>query len=235
MTMMKSKSESRAETSKPRPALSDESILDSFDPMIEGASFQILAEGIDPVAFSRGSPESEGLEAPQSFESFDLAASLARIPDKLFFRIGDAAELLEVKPYVLRFWETEFPMVRPTKSRSGQRVYRKKDVEMLFLIKHLLYVERFSIEGARKRIRELRSKPAAPHAVQSAARSAAAKSTGATTLPAAVRAQIQSRAPVQPPAAPVVTGFQGDTTRVREWLESAKNLAAADVSKFFRF
>jgi DNA-binding transcriptional MerR regulator len=235
MTMMKSKSENRAETSKPRPALSDESILDSFDPVIEGASFQILAEGIDPVAFSRGSPESEGLEASQSFETFDLGASLARIPDKLFFRIGDAADLLEVKPYVLRFWETEFPMVRPTKSRSGQRVYRKKDVEMLFLIKHLLYVERFSIEGARKRIRELRSKPAAPHAVQSAARSAAAKSTGVkTTLPAAVRAQIQSRPPIQAPAS-APAGFRGDTTRVREWLESAKQLAAADVSKFFRF
>jgi DNA-binding transcriptional MerR regulator len=224
MTMMKSESARRAaRNAKPRSGLSDESLLDSFDPVIEGASFQILAEGIDPIAFSRDAPESEGLEVPQTF---DLAASLASIPDKLFFRIGDAAELLEVKPYVLRFWETEFPMVRPTKSRSGQRVYRKKDVEMLFLIKHLLYVERFSIEGARKRIRELKVKPAAASAVQTAARAAAAKSTGAPAAYLAAKA---------PPAPATKKGFSGDTSRVREWIESAKQLASADLSQFFKF
>lgn len=78
------------------------------------------------------------------------------IPDKLFFRIGEVAKLLDVKPYVLRYWETEFPMVAPVKSATGQRVYKRADVEMLFLIKNLLYVERFSIEGARKRIRDLK-------------------------------------------------------------------------------
>jgi len=77
-----------------------------------------------------------------------------QIPDKLFFRIGDVADLVGVKPYVLRYWESEFPMIKPTKSPSGQRVYRRADVESLLLIKHLLYAERYSIEGARKRLKE---------------------------------------------------------------------------------
>ena len=79
-----------------------------------------------------------------------------QIPDRLYFRIGDVAELIGVKPYVLRYWESEFPMISPTKSSSGQRVYRKNDVETVIMIKHLLYEQRFSIEGARKKIRELR-------------------------------------------------------------------------------
>jgi DNA-binding transcriptional MerR regulator len=81
------------------------------------------------------------------------------IPDRLFFKIGDVAELADVKPYVLRYWETEFPMIAPEKSQSGQRVYRRRDVETVLLIKQLLYGERYSIEGARKRIRELRKDP----------------------------------------------------------------------------
>jgi DNA-binding transcriptional MerR regulator len=79
-----------------------------------------------------------------------------QIPDRLYFRIGDVAELVGVKPYVLRYWESEFPLVSPQKTATGQRVYRRSDVESLLMIKHLLYTERYSIEGARKRIKELR-------------------------------------------------------------------------------
>lgn len=79
-----------------------------------------------------------------------------QIPDRLFFRIGDVAELVGVKPYVLRFWESEFALVSPQKSGAGQRLYRKSDVESLLMIKHLLYTERYSIEGARNRINELK-------------------------------------------------------------------------------
>ncbi len=78
------------------------------------------------------------------------------IPQRLYFRIGDVAELLDLKPYVLRYWESEFPMLSPEKSNSGQRVYRRSDVETLAVIKRLLYSERYSIEGARNKIRELR-------------------------------------------------------------------------------
>ena len=79
-----------------------------------------------------------------------------QIPDKIYFRIGDVAELAGVKPYVLRYWETEFPVIAPEKSNTGQRVYRRADVETVLVIKHLLYNERYSIEGARKRLKELR-------------------------------------------------------------------------------
>jgi DNA-binding transcriptional MerR regulator len=79
-----------------------------------------------------------------------------QVPDRLYFRIGDVAELVGVKPYVLRYWESEFPIIHPQKSPSGQRVYRKSDVETVLMIKHLLYEERYSIEGARKRLKELR-------------------------------------------------------------------------------
>jgi DNA-binding transcriptional MerR regulator len=82
------------------------------------------------------------------------------IPERLYFRIGDVAELLGVRPHVLRYWESEFPIVAPQKSATGQRVYRRSDVETLVMIKHLLHEERYSIEGARKRIRELRKEGA---------------------------------------------------------------------------
>jgi DNA-binding transcriptional MerR regulator len=74
------------------------------------------------------------------------------IPDKLYFRIGDVSDLAETKPYVLRYWETEFPSLRPVKSRTGHRLYRREDVEMVFTIKRLLYEQGFTIEGARKHL-----------------------------------------------------------------------------------
>jgi DNA-binding transcriptional MerR regulator len=72
------------------------------------------------------------------------------IPDKLYFKIGEVSELLGVEPYVLRYWESEFPGLSPKKSGTGHRLYRRKDVELLLRIKHLLYEKRFTIEGARQ-------------------------------------------------------------------------------------
>lgn len=92
----------------------------------------------------------------RTIPKMEMIADLSEIPQRLFFKIGDVAELVGVKPYVLRYWETEFPMISPQKSDSGQRVYRRADVETVMLIKKLLYQERYSIEGARKRIVELR-------------------------------------------------------------------------------
>lgn len=77
-----------------------------------------------------------------------------QLPAKLYFRIGEVARLLGVPTHVLRFWETEFRSVRPQKSRAGQRVYARKDVERLALIKRLLKEERYTLEGARKYLRE---------------------------------------------------------------------------------
>ena len=77
---------------------------------------------------------------------------IPEIPEKLFFRIGEVCEIAGVEPYVLRFWETEFPFLAPPKSKSGHRVYRKKDVEMVLKIKDLLYARGFTIAGARKQL-----------------------------------------------------------------------------------
>jgi len=84
------------------------------------------------------------------------------IPDKPFFKIGEAARLCALKPYVLRYWETEFRAIKPQKSRSGQRLYRRQDVEMLLQVRNLLYDQRFTIEGARTRLRELGHAELAP-------------------------------------------------------------------------
>jgi len=78
----------------------------------------------------------------------------SRIPQKLFFRIGEVCELIKVQPHVLRYWETEFPMLAPQKNRAGQRVYRRKDVEMVLRIRDLLYEEKFTIAGAKKKLLE---------------------------------------------------------------------------------
>lgn len=74
--------------------------------------------------------------------------------DKLYFKIGEVADIVGVPAYVLRYWETEFKAIKPQKSRSAQRVYRRRDVETLLKIKQLLYVDKFTIAGARQRLKE---------------------------------------------------------------------------------
>jgi DNA-binding transcriptional MerR regulator len=76
------------------------------------------------------------------------------IPDKLYFRIGEVAHLCRLPAYVLRFWETEFPQLRPVKSNTGQRMYRRRDVESVLRIKTLLYENGFTIAGARAQLRD---------------------------------------------------------------------------------
>jgi len=74
------------------------------------------------------------------------------IPDKLFFKIGEVCEITDIQPHVLRYWETEFPLLAPQKNRAGQRVYRRRDVEMVMHIKRLLKEEGYTIAGAKKRL-----------------------------------------------------------------------------------
>jgi DNA-binding transcriptional MerR regulator len=74
------------------------------------------------------------------------------IPDRLYFRIGDVSELIAIKSYVLRYWEGEFPMLKPVKDRAGRRLYRKQDLETAIEIKRLLYEKGYTIEGARKQL-----------------------------------------------------------------------------------
>lgn len=79
--------------------------------------------------------------------------SSAEIPDKMFFKIGEVAKITGVKPYILRYWESEFPHLRPSKGRSQHRLYRRKDVEDILRIKSLLYDEKFTIAGAKRMLR----------------------------------------------------------------------------------
>ena len=84
---------------------------------------------------------------------------MVQIPDdKRYFRIGEASRIIDVEPYVLRYWESEFPQVRPRRADSNQRTYQKKDLEALLEIKRLLYDEKMTIEGARKRLRQKKDK-----------------------------------------------------------------------------
>ncbi|HEY2964459.1 MAG TPA: MerR family transcriptional regulator [Pyrinomonadaceae bacterium] len=81
-----------------------------------------------------------------------MSRSAVAIPEKLFFKIGEVCELAGVQAHVLRYWESEFPMLAPQKNRAGQRVYRKRDVEMALRIKELLYEDQYTIAGAKKRL-----------------------------------------------------------------------------------
>ncbi len=110
------------------------------------------------------------------------------IPDKLYFRIGDVSRLAGVKPFVLRFWESEFPQLAPKKSGTGHRLYRRKDVEAVLEIKRLLYDERFTIEGARNYLQNRVVVPAAKPATKAARKqkaAAAAAGAGPIAAPAA--------------------------------------------------
>src|SRR5947208_16885393 len=81
-----------------------------------------------------------------------MSASAAAIPEKLFFKIGEVCDIASVHAHVLRFWETEFPMLQPQKNRTGQRTYRRRDVKMALRIKELLYDEQYTIAGAKKKL-----------------------------------------------------------------------------------
>ena len=94
----------------------------------------------------------------------------SREPVQEFFSIGEVCSLTELKPHVLRYWEGQFRFLSPAKNRSGNRVYQRREVELIQLVKHLLYTEKYTIEGAKRRLDELRKagelKPSARHALE---------------------------------------------------------------------
>lgn len=79
------------------------------------------------------------------------------IPEKAYFRIGEVSKIVDVEPYVIRYWETEFKTVSPVRTRTAQRLYRRKDVQELLTIKNLLYSQRFTIDGAKKQLHKIKS------------------------------------------------------------------------------
>src|SRR5512141_1881942 len=97
-----------------------------------------------------------------------------QIPNKLFFKIGEVCEITDTQPYVLRYWESEFPALAPAKNSSGQRIYRRRDIETVLRIKELLYQEGFTIAGAKKRLEtEMGGKSDTPSSQAAAAASPA--------------------------------------------------------------
>jgi DNA-binding transcriptional MerR regulator len=135
------------------------------------------------------------------------------IPDKLYFRIGDVAKLCEVPAYVLRFWETEFPQLKPNKGGTGQRLYRKKDVEVALRIKSLLYDQGFTIPGARQVFKaEARPMAAVPEPV------------------AAVEALTPTLAAVPAPAKIGPSALANELASLRAQLAELQSLLAAPVA-----
>jgi DNA-binding transcriptional MerR regulator len=100
---------------------------------------------------------SEPISLPAALCDDKLLEEINSIPDKMGFKIGDVADMLGIKQYVLRYWETEFDLLKPKKASNNQRMYTRKDVENAFLIRKLLHRDRFSIEGARNALKELKA------------------------------------------------------------------------------
>ncbi len=82
---------------------------------------------------------------------------MAQVPDKLYYKIGEVAGITRVKPHVLRYWESEFKIINPRKSQTKHRIYSKKDLHLILEIKRLLHKEKFTLEGAKKKIKEIQS------------------------------------------------------------------------------
>jgi len=93
---------------------------------------------------------------------------VATIPVREFFSIGDVCDLTDLKPHVLRYWESQFRFLHPAKNRSGNRVYQRREVELIMLVKELLYVDKYTIEGARARVDEYRKNGALKAATRDA-------------------------------------------------------------------
>lgn len=125
--------------------------MNSPDPLLEG---ELQLKDLEFVE----EKEKGGTESlPAALCDDLLLEEIASIPDKMGFKIGDVADLLGIKSYVLRYWETEFDILKPKKATNNQRLYTRKDVENAYLIRKLLHRDRFSIEGARNAMKELKN------------------------------------------------------------------------------
>lgn len=121
------------------------------------------------------------------------AVEIPTIPDRLYFKIGDVARLLKLEPYVLRFWESQFPQLKPNKSGTGQRLYRKRDVEIAVEIKRLVYGEGYTLSGARQALGQQRRTdvPAQAAPAKAAAAPAVKKSNKVADVISRARAELR--------------------------------------------
>lgn len=129
----------------------------------------LLASGADDVA-----PEATAHDESGDDDASDVQHARAdddwQIAPKEYYSMGEVCDLVGLKPHVLRYWESQFPVLNPSKNRSGNRVFQKKEIKLILLVKHLLYNEKFTVEGARQRMEQLRRtgelRPAAADALE---------------------------------------------------------------------
>jgi len=103
-----------------------------------------------------GTPAEPDAPDQEVVEDDEALRERRAIAPKEYYSIGEVCELVDLKPHVLRYWEAQFPALNPSKNRSGNRVYRRKEIKLILLLKHLLYKERYTIEGARQKLDQLR-------------------------------------------------------------------------------
>ncbi len=151
------------------------------------------------------------------------------IPDKLYFRIGDVASLCSLPAYVLRFWETEFPQLKPNKGGTGQRLYRKRDVEMVLEIKRLLYDEGFTIAGARRLLTEKRRSAGLSLGIQGSGEEREAKRGFAASGARAKAVESKNSAPSKTPAKPLSN--RPEIRELRKEMRELLTLLGSDASE----
>ncbi len=133
-------------------------IISSTAQPAETLDISLADQFVEPAKAEKALPAADlNLSLPAALCDERLLEEINTIPDKMGFKIGEVAEMLGIKQYVLRYWESEFDVLKPKKASNNQRYYTKKDVENAYLIRKLLHRDRFSIEGARSAMKELRS------------------------------------------------------------------------------
>lgn len=131
--------------------------LDKFSAEISTEALTLIDETeLTSDLTSELTDKSESSGLPSFLIDQELLNEISNIPDRFGFKIGDVADLLGIKQYVLRYWEQEFELLKPKKASNNQRLYTKKDVENAFLIRKLLYRDKFSIEGARQALKDVK-------------------------------------------------------------------------------
>lgn len=138
------------------PELPNDEILSLEDKFVENEIDPSIQKMAELQAASAVEVKAGAAAMPNVLVDEELMAEIAKIPDRFGFKIGDVADLLGIKQYVLRYWEQEFDLLKPKKASNNQRLYTKKDVENAFLIRKLLYRDKFSIEGARQALKDVK-------------------------------------------------------------------------------
>jgi DNA-binding transcriptional MerR regulator len=159
------------------------------------------------------------------------AVETPTIPDRLYFKIGDVARILKIEPYVLRFWESQFPQLKPNKSGTGQRLYRKRDVEIAVEIKRLVYGEGYTLSGARQALGQ--AKRAEPQAAVAAAAPVQAQAPAATLAKKrdkVAEVVVRARAELREIAAMLASPGSAATPNVQTLRRRARSSTVENVS-----